>query len=158
MDMCFVNAKGHIQMRMRVISPWSPPFSHLQPPPPPPTVLSYTLSSPYVFSPAFGRKWSQSSSRITWNNLESGALFSLPPTSPAHRPADPLPYSIVCPVGCVRRPVFCLVPVWAVCVAASLHSIIFDSLLFTSCCLLLKEQLDSSLSNVFGLFTELQVL
>lgn len=67
------------------LSPWSPPCSHPQPPPPPPPPQSsVTLSPlPLFFSPAFGRKWSQSSSRITWNNLEWGllSLYSPAPCS-----------------------------------------------------------------------------
>lgn len=97
--------KGHIQMWLGAVD------RHLGLHPVPIHSLllsphaSVTLSPlPLCFSPAFGRKWSQSSSRITWNNLKWGAPFSLSPPPPASlrpRPADLLPLSIVCPVDCV---------------------------------------------------------
>lgn len=104
---------------------------------------SVTLSPLLLFFlSCFGRKWSQSSSRTTWNNSELGALFFCPlPCRP--RPADLLPLSIVCPVDCVlsakgveasfcrRHPTLNFVRVcaciYALCVAASCSDICFGA-------------------------------
>ena len=105
-----------------------PIHSHLLLPPP----SSVTLSTlPLFFSPAFSRKWSQSSSRITWNNLEWGVPFSLslPPPPPPFCPLLTGPGQLICFRSqlCVQStvcsqqgmlsPAFVsTIPLWTVCV------------------------------------------
>lgn len=99
----------------------------------------YSHPLPSCVSPAFSRKWSQSSSRITWNNLDWGAPFSLsftpPPSAPLALLSPPLltgPGQLICFRSqlCVQstvcsqqgawRPAFVsTIPLWTLCASAN---------------------------------------
>lgn len=59
-----------------LLSPWSPAIMLITPTSSP---LLHSHPSLLFFLSCFGRKWSQSSSRTTWNNSELGGSFLLPP-------------------------------------------------------------------------------
>lgn len=85
----------HSLLDLRGLNPYE--SCRLPPSPYHTPVLSLTHSFP-LFSSTFCWKWSRSSSRITWNNLEWGGaeagLISLSLSACGPKPADPLPLSL----------------------------------------------------------------